>query len=222
MLSPPPKKKKPKQLDLFPAPKPDILENVTAIKTSLTGVLQAAGLVKSGANLKTLKASLDRLSKITITVIKDKAETNREKKAVFHLMDHFYDAEDDRLCVLLNPYITRAIFGQSGYTLLDVNDVLALETEAARLIYQRLCAYADFGKEVIVSLDTLCSYVRPESEKTSPGTMRVRRLRVRKAMAEFEKIGWQVDECKTGYKICRFHKAEYLYHPKLPKLLKNR
>jgi hypothetical protein len=217
MLSPPPKKKKLKKLESFPAPKPDISENVTGIKTSLNGVLQTAGLVNSGANMKTLKASLKRMSKITITLTKHKNEVEREKEASYHLLDYFYDEEDDSLCVTLDPQITTAIFGQSGFTLLDINEVLALETETARLIYQRLCTYADFGEDIFVSLDTLCSYVRPESEEINPGTMRVRRLRVRKAMAEFQKIGWQVDEYKTGYKICRFNRPEFIRHPKLLK-----
>ncbi|OYQ73206.1 replication C family protein [Wohlfahrtiimonas chitiniclastica] len=78
----------------------------------------------------------------------------------------------------------------------------ALDSEAARLLHQRLCGWIDPGKTGKASIDTLCSYVWPSEASSS--AMRKRRQRVREALPELEALGWSVVEYAAGkYDITR-------------------
>jgi hypothetical protein len=57
--------------------------------------------------------------------------------------------------------------GGAQHVRIDMDEVRALQTDPARLMYQRLCGWIDPGKSGRVELDTLCGYVWP-GQATNP------------------------------------------------------
>ena len=143
-----------------------------------------------GDNIKALKASLLRMSNVTILVTKGR------RQAAFHLMSHAFDETDGRLWVALNPRIAEAILGHRPYARIDMAEVRVLQTDPARLMHQRLCGWIDPGKSGRVELDTLCGYVWPDEANAE--AMKKRRQTARKALAELAAVGWVVNEYAKG------------------------
>lgn len=92
--------------------------------------------------------------------------------------------------------------GGGQHVRISMDEVRALDSEAARLLHQRLCGWIDPGKTGKASIDTLCGYVWPS--EASGSTMRKRRQRVREALPELVALGWTVTEFAAGkYDITR-------------------
>ena len=161
------------------------------VRESMYRLLSEVGMTDGGHNIEALKASLLRMSNVTILV------TKGPKQASFHLLSYAVNEEDGRLWVALNPRIAEAILGGRPHTRIEMAEVRALRSDPARLIHQRLCGWIDPGKSGRVELDTLCGYVWPDySDKAS--TLRMRRLSVRRALAELAELGWTVNEYARG------------------------
>jgi len=150
LLSPEPKTEVGKQLRLFLDPQFEaIAQDALVVRESLPKMLAEIGLTDGGDNIKALKASLLRMSNVTVIV------TRGSRQASFHLMSYAIDEEDGRLAIALNPRITKAILGGSSYTRISMDEVRALKTNPARLIHQRLCGWIDPGKSGRAELDML-------------------------------------------------------------------
>jgi hypothetical protein len=186
LLTPKPTTEMGRQLRLFLDPRFDAIEqDALVVRESVTRLLSEVGMTDGGKNIKALKASLLRMSNVTVVVTKGR------QQASFHMMSYAFDEADGRLFVALNPLIARAILG-GQYVYIDMAEVRALRSDAARLIHQRLCGWVDLGRSGRIGIDTLCSYVWPV--ECSDNTMRSRRMKVRKALAELDEIGWGVKE----------------------------
>ena len=180
-----------KQLRLFMEPKWEAVEqDVLVVRESLTKLLSETGITDGGDNIKALKASLTRMSNVTVIV------RQGQQQASFHLMSHAIDADTGRLLIALNPRVTEAILGDRPHARIAMSEVRALESDPARLIHQRLCGWIDPGKSGRISLESICGYVWPTEATGS--TMRMRRKVVREALAELERLGWTVDEYAKG------------------------
>ena len=55
---------------------------------------------------------------------------------------------------------------QVKYIRIDLEEVRALRTDAARLIHQRVCAFVNPGATGKVRIDTLCGYVWADDAPT--------------------------------------------------------
>ncbi|MEW5679963.1 replication protein C, IncQ-type [Comamonas kerstersii] len=191
ILTPEPTADLPKQLRLFLKPKFDAeVQDALVVRESLTSLLSEIGLTDGGDNIKAIKACLMRMANVTVVVTKGSQQRS------FHLLSYAFDEEDGRLFVALNPQITEAILGKRPYTRIEMAEVRALQTDAARLIHQRLCGWIDPGKARCVELDTLAGYVWPD--ETNAEAMKKRRQKVRKALAELVDVGWNVSEYAKG------------------------
>lgn len=197
LLSPAPEKPVAKDLRRLLEPKFEAAEqDAMVVRESMERLLIETGLTDGGDNIKGLKASLHRMSNVTVKVTKGK------KEASFHLMSYAFDGETGKLFAALNPRIAEAVLGQRQYAHIDMAEVRALQSDPARLIHQRLCGWLNLGKTRKVEIDTLCSYVWPDV--VSDGAMRRRRSIVRKALAELVELGWTVSERGKGkYEITR-------------------
>ena len=121
------------------------------------------------------------------------------------LADYASDEHSETIYVALNPLLTEVILGPAElhrFTLIEMGEVRQIKSDATRIIHQRLCAWIDPGKTRSVKIDTLIGYCYPgadgnylRAEKDS--TERMRRVAVRKAMAELSTLGWEVGE-KAG------------------------
>lgn len=187
ILTPEPKTDMAKQLRLFLETKFDAEgKDGLVVRERMTRLLAEIGLGDSGENIKTLKASLLRMSNVTVLV------TKKTRQASFHMLSYAFDEADGRLFAALNPRIAEAVLGRRSHSRIDLAEVRQLETDPARLMHQRLCGWIDPGKSGKVELDTLCGYVWPDD--ASPEAMKKRRQAIRKALAELVAIGWSVDE----------------------------
>lgn len=197
VLTPEPTSDIGRQLRMFLEPKFDAeTKDGMVVRARMTKLLEEIGLVNSGENIKTLKASLLRMSNVTVLV------TKGTRQASYHLLSYAFDEADGRLFVALNPRITEAVLGSRSHTRIELAEVRQLETDPARLMHQRLCGWIDPGKAGKVELDTLCGYVWPTI--ANPEAMKKRRQAVRKGLAELVATDWTVDEyAKAKFEIRR-------------------
>lgn len=198
ILTPEPKGNMGQQLRLFLEPKFDAAEqDGLVVRESISKLLTETGLTDSGDNIKGIKASLFRMSNVTVGV------TKGSRQASFHLMSYAFDEADGRLLVALNPRIAEAILGRRSHTRIEMAEVRKLETDPARLMHQRLCGWIDPGKSGKAELATLCGYVWPDMTDNE-NTMKTRRQTARKALAELAAVGWAVNEyAKRKFEISR-------------------
>jgi hypothetical protein len=199
ILTPEPTADLPKQLRLFLEPQFDAAEqDALVVRESMSKLLAEVGLSDGGDNIRALKASLLRMSNVTVIV------TQGSKQASFHLLSYAFDDEDGRLFVALNPRITEAVLGKRPHTRIELSEVRSLQSDPARLMHQRLCGWIDPGKSGRAELDTLCSYVWPDAANDE--AMKKRRQAARKALRELADAGWKVSEYASGkWEIGRPH-----------------
>jgi hypothetical protein len=210
LLKTEPKSEITRQLRLFLDTKLDAAtKDALVVKETLYKLLSEIGLTNTGDNIKALKASLLRMANVTVLV------TSGNREASFHLMSYAIDKDDGKILVALNPRLTDAILGNRAYAYVGMAEVRELQTDPARLIHQRLCAWIDQGKSGHVELDTLCGYVWPDESK-NPNTIKTRRQIARKALAELTALeGWTVDEYAKGkWEIKRPGRKHELTPPK--------
>lgn len=197
ILTPTPKAEIPRQLRLSLSPRLDAAKmNGLVVHQLITRLLAEMGLSDGQANIRALKASLIRMSNVTILV-----ESNTHE-ASFHLMSHVFDKQDGSLFVCLNPQLADAVLGHRPHSRIDLREVRRLRSDPARLIHQRLCGWIDPGKSGTAQLDTLCGYVWPDDANGE--AMKKRRQVARKALKELADIGWSTTEyAKSKWDIRR-------------------
>ena len=196
---------------------------VLQISGSLADLARAVGLDERGGRaIGTLKASLKRLSTVTVWL----------RSARWHIVDagggRWAPKTVDKLegsCRLASVWWAEGAVGAAGslraavdpqlseialaavvpggmgvkYIRMDMREVRRLKLGAARLIHQRLCAWINPGGAGMVKLSTLCAYVFPDDAPT-PNAAKGRRKTVRRALRElqgFEKP-WSVEEYAPG------------------------
>lgn len=166
-------------------------QNGLVVHTSISKLLTEIGLTDGGDNIRNTKASLIRMSNVTVVF------TKGTQHASFHLMSHSFDNRSGTLLVALNPRMTEAVLGDRPYTRIEMAEVRKLQSDAARLIHQRLCGWIDPTKAGKVSLDTLCDYAWPDVANHS-SAIKKRRMTARRSLAELTAIGWTLDEYSKG------------------------
>ena len=127
-----------------------------------------------------------------------------------------------KILVAFNPRIADAILGGGRYAQVDMNEVRILKTDAARLIYQRLCGFVSPGSEhpkpigLPVFEDYIwCTHINemgprerdsscaPISESADVEELaplsRTRKMRILKALKELGSLpGWEFKLLNTG------------------------
>ena len=184
----------------------DAMYNQIALRVegSFASVARAVGLdPNAGGTIKGVRESLRRLAALTVFVEDDGWGGS------CHFLSFAWSDKLRRpgsaggLAVALNPRLAdMALYGREGggkYVRIDMREVRALRSSAARLIHQRLCGWIDAGKTGKVKLDTLCGYVWPERVKTTRG-MEKRRRTVRRALTELRNLPrpWTATEYVRG------------------------
>ena len=167
------------------------------VSGSLRGLLSELGMAVSGANIRTMRKSIETLFMVTVFLEKDGVRAGSRL-----LGSYASDEATGDLCVAINPLLAGAVLGHRQYTRIDLNEVRALKTDAAHLLHQRLCAWIDAGKVRKVSMEYLMSYAWPDPSSVE-STIKKRKSAVRKALREFEAIGWQIVEKKGIFSISR-------------------
>jgi hypothetical protein len=198
VLGPEPKTEGGRQLRLFLEPKWEaVTADAMVVKGSYRALAREVGYQEGGDQFRAIRECIERLWKVSII-----AQNGRKRQGFRLLSEYASDDAEGRLYVALNPLIAQAVMGGGQHVRISMDEVRALESEAARLLHQRLCGWIDPGKTGKASIDTLCGYVWPS--EASPSAMRKRRQRVREALPELEALGWSVVEFAAGkYDITR-------------------
>jgi len=203
-LSPNPTADAPKELRRLLETKQKAQEmNALMVSCHVGRLLAETGMSDGGKNIETLKASLVRLSNVTVIA------SCRKQVASFRLLSFAFDAASSHLHVGLNPRLADAVVGNRPYARIDMGEVRCLKSDVARLIHQRLCAFINPGRSQRVGLPVLSSYVWPESGTSA--TNRQRRHRVRKALREISVCGWTVNE--VGRNMVDFRRPNVTAQP---------
>lgn len=198
LLTPEPKTKTGKELRERLETKLDAAnQDGLVVRESLTKLLREIGLTDGSDNIKSLKASLVRMSNVNVVV------TRGNRQASFNLMSYALDEGTGKLWIALNPRVTAAVLGKTQYRRFEMDEVRAIRSGPTLIMHNRLCGWINQGKSGRIDLDTLCSYIY--QEKTSDNTMRKRRWSTRKALSELASLdGWNVTEYARGkFKIKR-------------------
>ena len=185
----------------------DDLENQVAMRLhgSYRDLARAVGLDPlAGGTVKQIQRSLKRLCMVGVLL------DGPGVRGAVHLMAGLWKKRvaggggSGDLRLALNPRladIALAGLGEVGekYIRIDLQEVRALRTNAARLIHQRLCAFINPGMAGRVRLDTLCGYVWPE-RTDNPRAVRQRRATARRGLRELQRFGrpWTVAEYGPG------------------------
>ncbi|WP_119024878.1 replication protein C, IncQ-type [Salmonella enterica] len=198
VLEPEPETPGGQQLRLFLEPKWEAVKaDAMVVKGSYRALAREVGYQEGGDQFRAIRECIERLWKVSII-----AQNGRKRQGFRLLSEYASDDAEGRLYVALNPLIAQAVMGGGQHVRISMDEVRALESEAARLLHQRLCGWIDPGKTGKASIDTLCGYVWPS--EASPSAMRKRRQRVREALPELEALGWSVVEFAAGkYDITR-------------------
>lgn len=202
----------------FEARDEDRERRVLQISGSLADLARAVGVdERSGKAIGILKRSLKRLTAVTVwlrhiewrhAAVDGRLEKKAEKREGSSRLASACWAEGavgaaGALRAAVNPALSEVAMaavvpGGAGikYIRMDMREVRALRTGAARLIHQRLCAWINPGDGGKVRLSTLCEYVYPEDAPT-PNAAKGRRKAVRRALRELVECfepPWGVDE----------------------------
>jgi len=198
VLEPEPETPGGQQLRLFLEPKWEAVKaDAMVVKGSYRALAREVGYQEGGDQFRAIRECIERLWKVSII-----AQNGRKRQGFRMLSEYASDDAEGRLYVALNPLIAQAVMGGGQHVRISMDEVRALESEAVRLLHQRLCGWIDPGKTGKASIDTLCGYVWPS--EASPSAMRKRRQRVREALPELEALGWSVVEFAAGkYDITR-------------------
>ncbi|ODV42373.1 replication protein [Cupriavidus sp. UYMMa02A] len=161
-----------------------------------------AGFARGGYSFRQIRASLLRLSNVTVQVLKPGFE------GAFRLVGSYgLDELTGELVVSINPVQTDALLGRQNFLRVNMDEVRQIQGGAAHLLHSRL-HWVNQGDSRPVSLDTLCSYVYEGTQDGS--TLRKRRMAVRQALKELMRIGWTVTETSPGlYRIGRPPRARH-------------
>jgi len=191
-LSPSPSAEVPKELRQLLETKQKA-EQMDALMVSgkVGRLLAETGMSDGGKNIEGLKASLVRLSNVSVIA------SRGDQVASFRLLSFGFDGGTGQLHVGLNPRLAAAVVGNRPYARIDMREVRSLKSDVARLIHQRLCGFLDPGKSQRVGVGALSGYVWPD-DAGREATMNQRRHRVRKALREIAGCGWGVTEYASG------------------------
>lgn len=162
------------------------------VKGSFRKLAKEIGYAEDGGSqFRTIRECIERLWAVSVIV-----ERNGKRQGFRILSDYASDEQEGKLFVALNPRLAEAVMGERPHTRIDMTEVRALQTDAARLIHQRLCGWIDAGKSGRVELDTLCGYVWPGEARIE--AMKKRRQTARRALAELAAVNWKLDEYAKG------------------------
>lgn len=172
-----------------------LLNQSARITTSYNEIARAAGYAaNSGAMTRRIRKALERMYGVQVFVAVVGSPKDFEAGRLFTQLN----GRDDGLCVGMCPVLAAAILGTpGGYLRLDMTEVRRLESDAARLLHQRL-HWINAGECREVSIDVLCGYIWPEATGNG-STRRGRRRHLRKALDELSlRIGWRCFEVRPG------------------------
>lgn len=172
------------------------------VNDSLRRLAREIGMDENGASIQRIRQSIERLFSVTIFV-----QSGSKRIGSRLLSVYASDEATGGLRVAFNPRLASAVIG-GPHARIDLIEARALETDAARLIHQRISGFIDPGASREITAETLAGYVWPEPTD-NPRAMRERLTKVRKAVQEIQ--------TGAGWKIVLLRKDKWRFiRPRLP------
>ena len=157
----------------------------------------AAGYARDGGGAlrSSLRASLDRLSRVRVDVVGDGFRSSTQLLA--------WDrkgAGRTKVRIALNARSSQCATGNIQYTRIDLVEARDLTSDPGRLLHAWLSAWVDAGKRKSVGLDRLAEVVwgTAATVDPSPGLVSQRRASLRRALEELRSVGWDVGMSYDG------------------------
>lgn len=162
-------------------------------KRQLAEVVSATGYL-NGDQVNRTYESLKRLSEVTIHMRSADGRNEFTTQLINGLA-----RQDDRIVIALNPRIVAAVTERTGggFSVISMIDVRSIRSEAAMLLYNRLCGFIDAGKQRQVSQDRLEEYIwgniLPDDDREG---RKGRRKSIVRAMRELATLTppWKIQE----------------------------
>ena len=179
-----------------------LLSQSAQIATSYNEIARVAGYAaNSGAMTRRIRQALERMYGVHVFVAVAGSPNDFEAGRLFTQLN----GRDDGLCVGMCPVLAAALLGTpGGYLRLDMTEARLLESDAARLLHQRL-HWINAGERREISVDVLCSYIWPDAT-ANDSTRRGRRRQMLKALDElYLRIRWMCTEVRPG--IISIHRS---------------
>lgn len=172
------------------------------VKFFINDFLREIGLKSGGIPIGNVKASLIRLSNVSVIL----EDTQKQKVGGFNILSFGMDLKGGEISVALNPRLSQGVFGRTSYAKIEMAEVRALKTDVGRLLHSRLCGFIDLGKSLNVGIDKLVSYAY--NNDTNSANYRKRKQKVREAILELASLNWKITEySKDSFKIERPSKS---------------
>ena len=167
------------------------------VHTSMRQLAREAGYSDGGgAILSHVRQCLDRLDCTKVQVTRNRVAWST------WLLARVIDLETGDVAIAVNPQLAAGIIG-GQHARIDMSELRALSSDAATLIFHRLCGWLDPGSTARVTVPTLADYVWP-TPAPNGAAARKRRQRIRAAMAAIGQLaGWTVRGNCDVYAITR-------------------
>lgn len=98
-------------------------------------------------------------------------------------------SDDNSFAVALNPFLAAAVMGERNFTKVFLTESRKMKTDAGRILHSKLSGLIDVGKERKFRIDTLVSYVWPDTANETTTRKRQSRL-LGKVLPDLENAGW--------------------------------
>jgi hypothetical protein len=180
-----------KALDCHGAP---ASQRKAVIHTTFREIALETGVKWGGG--KTAKATLTSLKRMAAITVFLRVGDVEEAPDNSRMLAFFANHATGKIDVALSPGLAAAALGQTRqYVRIEMSEVRALKTDAARIIHQRLCAWVNPGAKKHVTVETLAGYLYPDPAPKLTASAHAKRIaRVLHAMDEIAALGWRVTE----------------------------
>lgn len=164
-----------------------------ALNTSLYELAQTLGLAKSGANYKTIRDSLNRLSGVQFLICRgDKVDSPFWQANLFGR----FAGVDGKLYIGINPLVSKALVRGTS-TFIDMSEQRLLKSEVAKKLHVWLTTWLKPKELRNIGLDVLIPHIWGDT--CEGNTLWTRRASLRAAIVEINELeNWQcVEDAKT-------------------------
>jgi hypothetical protein len=186
------------QTELFPDTEAVPLASVASFTRYELTTLLCGG--DSAEKYQRVRESLDRLSGARIRIL----DAERDVEYVASMISG-YIRHSDAYRLAINPLLSQAILadGQTHqYIKMALSDMLTLDGQLEKLLYNRLSAVVFEGQQRAFELDTLVEWLYPDQDDAA--LRRAQRQRIRKAVANLGTLdGWAITMKGTLVNVAR-------------------
>ena len=175
-----------------------------ALVTTAGQIAKAIGLNDSGSNSRSVEASLQRLSNVTMTrTVPDLVgEAHMQSTGQSQLIG-MKPLDGRSLLVVLNAELSHKCEDHNGVVWVDMREQRAIASQAGKRLHAHLCSWATSNEIKVSGLDKVVAHVYGD-DKCSPTARKSRLSAIRCAIGQVAALpGWYclIDEAKQQLRV---------------------